>query len=323
MSRKGLLFLFASAFALRLTLIAILSPSTDVFYVNREAISVLLSGGNPYVHEFTTIPKELITQSSENVYAYLPFTLLFYVPFYPIDIRVGSAVADLLVALSIYMIRKELFGDRGLIGPAIYLFFPPFILFTSYYSNNVAISASFALLSIYVLLKGRGALAGFLFGLSLSSLQLSFALLPILFYYCMKKGMSKFVYVSLLTLVAITLPFLLNPGEFFRDILLFQLQRLPLSPVSENALNLSLSGLLLTLGISLPLSIRSILTLALLPPLMALSTRPKMLLISLAIYSALFAFLFPSETFAHYYLPSISLFIAGLGLEKLKYHLRL
>ena len=314
---KGLWMVLATAFALRLVLILILPPSTDVFYVNREAVSALLAGENPYTHVFTSVPSYLMTPNSQDVYAYLPSTLLFYLPFYFIDIRVGNAVADLLVALSIYLIRRELFGDRGILAPAIYLFFPPFILFTSYYSNNVAIPASFALLSIYMLLKGREGLAGLFLGISLSSLQLSFLLLPLLFYYCLKKGTLKPIYISLLTFSAIVIPFFAqNPDEFVRDVLLFQLQRPALPFLSREALNLSLSGLLAPLGVGIPLSIRAVLAAIPLLFLFPLSTRPKGLVLSLAIFSSLSTFLLPNEVFGHYYLIPFSLYLAGL--EKLK-----
>src|SRR6266852_907310 len=76
------LLLVVLAMVPRLALLLILSPASDVFYVDREAARVLIAGNNPYDHTFTTIPPALATSGAAHVFAYLPFTAIYLVPFY-------------------------------------------------------------------------------------------------------------------------------------------------------------------------------------------------------------------------------------------------
>ena len=78
------------AVAARLVLILLVPPTTDVYYYDAQAAEALIAGSSPYAHTFTGIPPRLVTPGAANVFAYLPFTALYLVPFRLLgDVRFG------------------------------------------------------------------------------------------------------------------------------------------------------------------------------------------------------------------------------------------
>ncbi len=239
---------FAGAIAVRLLIITLLAPATDVFYYDQQAAHTLLAGANPYSHTFTGIPSSLATPGAERVFAYLPFTAIYLIPFYLLgDVRLGFLVADAVIGLSLY----ALCGRWSALSSLVFLLMPFSILFSTLYLNNSLVSMAF--LSLFLLLEKRGnqLSAAIALGLSFASIQLAWILFPFLGYYLLRSARGRDFAVSILVPVAIMLPFaILSFPDFISDTIVFQFARPPLDFITTAgpfgyALNLSLNGLLL------------------------------------------------------------------------------
>jgi hypothetical protein len=74
--------LLVLALSVRLAVAASVPPASDVYYYLTQAVQALLGGMNPYDHAYVGIPPLLVTPGAGHVLAYLPFTVLYLVPFY-------------------------------------------------------------------------------------------------------------------------------------------------------------------------------------------------------------------------------------------------
>ncbi len=249
----------------RLVLILLVSPTTDVYYYDTQAAEALLAGSSPYAHTYTGIPPRLVTPGAASVFAYLPFTALYLVPFRVLgDVRLGFVLADLLIALTLYLSTEK----RGTTIAEVYLFTPFVVVFSTIYINNAVVSMLFLALFFYFERNSRRHLPPVCLGLSLASIQFVWLILPVILYYQSRERKFKEIIIELATASLVILPFaLLDFNSFLYETVTFQFSRpvlgvttitgpidLSLGSLLNINLNLSLNGFLLTLsGFTLPL----------------------------------------------------------------------
>ncbi len=222
---------FAAVLALglgaRVLGLALLEPQSDVYYYDKEAVAVLLHGTSPYGHAYLGVPATLATPGAENVFAYLPLTVLYLVPFYLLgDVRLGALVADAVIALCLY----ALLGRWGLLASALYLLAPFTILLSTVYLNNVVFAMAFVALATLLERSERGLLSGVAFGLALATSLLAWLLVPFYAYQHLSRHRARVLAAALAVAIVVILPFVAAaPGDFAYDVLSFQFQR-PVAP---------------------------------------------------------------------------------------------
>jgi hypothetical protein len=205
-----------------------IAPASDVYYYLTQAVQVLLAGMSPYNHAYTSIPPLLVTPGAEHVLAYLPFSVLYLIPFYfASDIRLGFMAADLLAGACLY-----LFGGRWRLEAAsVYLFLPFTIIFSTFLLNATLIAMAFIALFLLLEYRGRGLLGAVVFGLALAASQFSFLLLPLVLVFYIRRGRWKEPVLVTLSTAVIVVPFLAaSPSLFLSETLSFEFAR-PLIPL--------------------------------------------------------------------------------------------
>jgi len=107
-NRRAFVTIVAVALAVRLVLLV--TPFVyvpDVYYYDTQAAHALLSGSNPYGHNYT-VQAGLATQGAGNVFAYLPGVVELLAPFGAAgDVRLGLVACDILVALALYSLKNR------------------------------------------------------------------------------------------------------------------------------------------------------------------------------------------------------------------------
>jgi hypothetical protein len=201
------------------------------------------------------------------VFAYLPFSVIYSVPFYLAgDVRYGLIAADLIVGASLY-----LYGGRWhKVAAALYLFLPFTVIFSTYYANVAVIAM--ALLGVFLLFESRGLHlpAALSLGLSIATVQFAILLLPIAVFYFFTRRRYLEIVVLVATASAVVLPFLAFSPSFVSETLLFQFDRTVSPLVSTGGpvgfqLNLSLDAVsMAAFGVGVPLFVKAALELVLL-----------------------------------------------------------
>jgi hypothetical protein len=314
-----LLLLLSLAVVPRVVLMILLPPGSDVYYVDSEAALALSTGQNPYDHTFTTIPLALATPGAAHIFAYLPFTVIYLVPFYLMgDVRFGLVVADVLIGYCIYSIG----GRWRTVASAVFLFAPFSILLSTVYVNNLLIGALFVSL-FFVLEKRSGGRAGaFSLGIALATSLLIWLVFPFVAYRYIRTG--RWVLALLAASVAgiIMLPFVAatGPSTFVYQILTFQFTRptLPLvsyiEPIGYN-INPALSAITLSLfHFALPGVLRVALVLLALPLCMKRATDQAAMMLQASLFATVAIFVLPNNLFwAYAELPIVTflLFVAS------------
>ncbi len=248
----------------RIYLVVAFQPGNDIYYYNTQAAQLILQGASPYGHLFTGIPPELATPGAQNVFTYLPFTALYFLPFYLLgDVRFGVVAADMLIGLCLFQ-----FGRRwSLVASAAFLLVP----ISTRYANNLVPALALVVLSVALGQRGRRLLSSLSLGLALASSVLVWLLVPFFVYRYLKRRELRTALVSFATFAAICVPFFVSaPREFLYDVLSYQFGRQPAPLFAFGGsfgiqTNASLSGLLFTMtGQPAPLILRGALTLLLL-----------------------------------------------------------
>ncbi len=306
LSLAGYSFLFdlALAIGIRLLLIAFLAPGSDVYYYDLQAAQALLSGANPYTHTFTGVPPSLLTPGAEKVFAYLPFTAIYLVPFYALgDVRLGFLAADLIVGIALY----KLGGRWSPLSSLSFLLLPSTIIFSTVYINNSLVSMAFLALFTLFEKQGNRLASSVSLGISLASIQLVWVMFPLLAYYFLRNGRARDLVLSLSVTAIITLPFALwSFPDLIRETFLFQFARPTLTFLTQTGplgfnLNPSLSGILVTLtGIVLPFYVKIGAMLIVLPFLIRKARDLRGLLSFGGIYLLISVFVLPNNFFWDY-----------------------
>jgi hypothetical protein len=296
--------ILALGFALRLLFISLLTPSSDVFYYDKEAASTLLAGMSPYGHQYLQIPAVLRTPGADRVFAYLPFTAIFLVPFYLVgEVRLAFVTADMIVALAIFSIK----GRWSLICSAVYLLVPFTIIFSTFFINNGLIAIAF--LSFFALceIQGKPTLGATGVGLALASIQFTLVAIPFILYHYIRWKRWKEIAVFLGVSSLIISPFLVaSPSTFLYDTVWFQFAR-PSMPIISNAgpfsfnINLTLNSVAQALfGSGIPLIIRLLLVLLILPFFLRKSGTIGKMFLYTGVYILLVIFILPNDFFTAY-----------------------
>lgn len=315
--RKLLLLALGTAAALRLVVILFVPPGTDVFYYDRQAVEVLLSLQSPYGHHFTGVPASLATPGAENTFAYLPFTALYLVPFYFTgDVRVGFVVADILIGVILYAIG----GGRN--GTSFLYWFVPFtVIFSTIYLNNSLISLLFISLFVISEHSKRAFLGALSFGIALSAIQLAWLLLPFVLYYYLSAWRWKESTIAVLVALALILPFFVfGPADFYNNVINFQFTRPTMDLITKTGplginINLTLNGFLTTFArLTLPQTVRLLISSALLPLFVFRTQNLERLLIRTAGYTLVVLFILPNDFFWAYTELPFLLFLGYLSL---------
>lgn len=289
----------AAAFALRASLSLVAQPMSDVPYYDSQAVAALLGGSDPYGHLYTGIPPSLATPGAETVFAYLPGVFLFLVPLSPFDPRLALAVAEFLVAYSIYAIG----GKWSLLSSAVFLLLPFGALFVVVYPNNALLGMAFLGLGALSQSKGRHAPAAIFVGLSAACTQFAWLAFPFFAVNWIRERAWTLVAASAVAALAVVLPFLAwNPGAFLQNTLFFEFGRAPFPFVSNQAwginLNPSLSGISVTLlGAGVPSVVRVLIVLAVLAFVIRKAGGLKSTLLRLGLFLTVSVFVLPGDFF--------------------------
>jgi len=232
------------AFALRIFLLLAIPPTSDVFYYDTWAAKLVLSGVDPYGHPLSGVPQALATPGGENVFAYLPFTALFCVPFYLVgDVRLAMVAADLIIGASLFLY----FRKWSLAVSALFLLVP-----ATFYLNDASFAAAFVALSLVLESRNRNVAASIFLGLALASSLFAWLSLPFFVLRYLRLGKPKQLGLAIASPALISAPFVLaGPSAFFNDVLFFHLSRTPTEVFSPGgpfgfSLNPSLSGFMMT-----------------------------------------------------------------------------
>jgi hypothetical protein len=254
---------FVVALAARVYSVLSLAPGSDVYYYDTQAAQLILQGIDPYGHLFTGIPPQLATPGAQDVFAYLPFTALYLVPFYLLgDVRLGAVAADMIIGLCLFQ-----FGRKwSLPMSALFLLAP-----LTYYTNDATIATAFVAISLALDSRGRKLMSSVSLGIALATSLFVWLALPFFAYRYVRRGDLRHLSVALAAFAAISLPFFAAaPWPFLYDVLLFQFGRAAPGLVTAGGsfgitLNPSMSGFMTTLvGQPAPLILRGGVALAIL-----------------------------------------------------------
>ena len=230
---------------------------TDVSYYNVQAVSYLLHGVDPYGAAYA-VPPQLATPGARDLFAYLPGVFAFVVPgAFSEGARAGLVACDLVVAASLLALRPR----AGGVLAALFLLFPPVVLFSTAFLSDSLPAIAFVSASLLLEGRGRHRPAAALMGLALASSQEAWLVFPVYAAYCMRNRRGLPPLVSLAVAGAVVAPFLAwSPGAFVSDTVLFQFGRqaaplLSTGPFGANV-NPSLQGILLAAGYAAPLAVR-------------------------------------------------------------------
>jgi hypothetical protein len=221
--RYALPALLLMGLAARVGLTLLAAPDSDVYYYLKDAVSALLKGMNPYGINYTGIPSNLATPGVGHIFAYLPFTALYLVPFGLLgDVRSGMIAADLAVAILLYVYC----GPRKLASATVYLLLPPTALFSTVYLNATLVAMVFIAAWLVLEARGRALEGAACLGLALASSQFSFFILPFSLVYYLRLGRWKEPLAAIGLAAAIAAPFVAaGPGAFLSETVTFELER--------------------------------------------------------------------------------------------------
>jgi hypothetical protein len=312
-NRQAFVTIAVVAVAVRLVfLVTPFANLPDVYYYDTQAANALLSGSNPYGHNYT-VQAGLATQGAGNVFAYLPGVVEFLVPFGAAgDVRLGLVACDVLVAIALYSLKGRWAGPTA----AVYLLLPTSVLFSTWYPNDTLVGMALLGLALATCSRGRYGISAAFTGLSLASSQFVWLYYPFVLLAELRARRFKETILGLLVALAAVGPFLLwNPAAFLSDTIYFEFARpvlglLTLGPLGVN-LNPTLSGLMMTLfGASVPLIVKAGIVSAVLIPLLWKASTPQKVLLNGSFFLMIAVLVLPNDFFWVYLeLPLMTLMV--------------
>jgi hypothetical protein len=299
-------FVTIAAVAVAVRLVLLVTPFAyvpDVYYYDTQAVHTLLSGSNPYGHNYT-VQAGLTTQGAGNVFAYLPGVLEFLVPFGAMgDVRLGLVACDVLVAIVLYSLRGRWAGPTA----AVYLLLPTSVLFSTWYPNDTLVGMALLGFAFVTHSRGRYGVSASFTGLSLASSQLVWLFYPFILLAELKARRFKETILGLLVALAAVAPFALrNPVTFVSNTVYFEFGRpvqVLLTPELFGAnVNPTLSGLAMTFfGASVPLILKAGIAAAVLVPLLWKASTPQKVLLNGSFFLVVAILVLPNN-FSWWYL---------------------
>jgi hypothetical protein len=283
----------------------------DIYYVDVEAAKLLLHFRDPYLFSsYTNHYGAVVT------FAYLPLIPAYFAPFVLLgsDIRYGSILADVVIAIALYFIGRSLLGQKysgswiSFSGSIVFAIMPLSIYLTSVTGSNQMIGPMFLIIALAALLEGVWLVAGIFLGLALASNQFILLVFPVILIYCLRNRDLRTVFISILVACAIVVPFLIHsPSKFLYDVVLFQFQR----PVQHNGI-WSLYGLVYAIS---GFQIRTYWRAAIFLVTAGIATymfsnSKRNILIGIALVSGLASIVLPIDGFWNYFLFPITMVCA-------------
>jgi hypothetical protein len=224
--------------------IYVFDPATwsDVLPVTKEAVQVVLSGGNVYTHIFRS------SEPPGQPFKYGPFEPLFYVPFHVLfgDLRIAELLSSAVVMILIFSLGRFVGYDKTLIPLAIFSSWGLNITSTGAGVNDdTAGMLTFLSLMLLVLAQRRrskllGATSSIILGLSIcfKLFPALFAPFIILLLFNLKKAApidwKHYLAILTATLLGLSLPYLLvSPEPYLRNLFSANVDRIAeLGPLS-------------------------------------------------------------------------------------------
>ena len=323
-NRRAFVIIVVVAVAVRLMLLATpFANLPDVYYYDAQAAHALLSGSNPYGHNYT-VQTGLATQGAGNVFAYLPGVVEFLVPFGAAgDVRLGLVACDVLVALALYSLKGRWAGPTA----AVYLLLPTGVLFSTWYPNDTVVGMAFLGIAFATRARGRYGISAAFNGLSLASSQFVWLFYPFVLLAELKARRFEETILSLLVAFVAVGPFIFwNPAAFVSNTIYFEFGRPVLELLTHGPsginLNPTLSGLMVTLfGASVPLIVKAGIVAAVLIPLLWKASTPQKVLLNGSFFLIIAILVLPNDFFWVYLeLPLMTLmvwFLSSRGPETL------
>ena len=209
-------------------------PRIDVPAITLAAVNVMRQMKNPYNARFTELSCTALstirgqcrygTVPVTEIFNYLPFTLLYYLPFvsFGLDIRYGNAVADILTAVGIFLIALKMQRPvRGAFLSSLWSLSSLSII-TTYYGNNHMVTTALLTLTVLALVYRRYAIAGLFVGLASLTTQFGILALPFVLKYAFDVKKLKSVGITTaVVMISILAPFVVTAKNFLTNILLF------------------------------------------------------------------------------------------------------
>ena len=255
---------FAVGVGVRLSLLALPARyATDVSYYNAQAVGYLFRGVDPYGAAYS-VPPPLATPGAGKIFAYLPGVFSFTAPAGAVwGTALGLVAADLVVAWALLKLGR----NRGWACSALFLLFPPTVLFSTYFPNDSLPAIAFLSLALVAESRGSRRAGALLWGLAFASSLEAWLLFPFYLALSLRRRDYGGPVLAALAATAFVAPFAAwGPSSFFEDAILFQFRRGASALVSSGPFGLnvnpSLQGILLSAGTSAPLVARGALAAA-------------------------------------------------------------
>lgn len=236
-AKIALLVIFIFTFGIYERLLHVLDPTiySDVLLVTEEAIQVILSGGNIYLHSFrNSVPPG-------QSFKYGPFEPIFYIPFYFIfgNLEIAEFISSIITMFLIFLLGRYVGYIRTLIPLALYSSWGIIIENTGAGVNDDS-SGMLAFLSIFLLIisinrcsRKIAGISAIIFGISICFKLFPALLLPfivlLLFNLNKKSPIDWKFYFTLvfITIFSLSLPYLIHsPIEYLDNIFVENSNRL-------------------------------------------------------------------------------------------------
>lgn len=219
-SKKIFIYMVLIAVLLRLFMVwSSPTPYIDVYDYLKIGALGFIKGQNPYAMTYT----KLYPNFTPDYYAYPPGMLYLTLPFVGLfrDPRYTMIFAEMGAAFLIYDFLKK--SKEGYIVPLLFLL-NPISLYMIEQSYTETLIFFLIVFSVWLWRKKKFYLFALLLGLTLSTKQYLFLLIPL--YWKLINGLKEKIYIiggALLTSFLLILPFLIwNYPEFMKDVVYLQ-----------------------------------------------------------------------------------------------------
>lgn len=197
-------------------------PAIDVFYQLKDGSFDLLRGINPYTHVFPQI-----YNYPQDYFPYLPLTAIVVLPFKLLlfDPRFTLISANLLV---VFIFRKILKKSGGTLAheliPLIYLFHPQMTFMIEQAWIDPVIFAAFCLFTYSIIRNLNKYISILSLAITIGMKQHFVVIVVFLFFF--RKVPKKIIYMSILLVLVITIPFYFwSPEHFVKDVITNHIDR--------------------------------------------------------------------------------------------------
>ncbi len=206
---------------------------SDINLAVKVSAQTLLNGKNPYATTFYGTELDFglerdgkfWEQYNKSYFAmekfvYPPAIFMLSVPFYLIFGKISiQALYLTLIIINLFVIASFFKKKENLITALVLIFLTPPMIFNMNAQSTINVFAyTFLLAFLMFFFKKNKILSGISIGIFFAAKQFSFVTIPFLLIYFLKNGEKKTLIYSILTFMAIILPFIIwSPIDFFDD----------------------------------------------------------------------------------------------------------